>query len=78
MSDIPKIQPDPTVQRQVDQIIEKLRQLSPVRLLEVGDFVDFVGQREGDASLTRSATSASEPSFQQVWDNPEDAEYDSL
>jgi hypothetical protein len=78
MSDTAEIQPDPAVQDQVAQIVEKLRQLSPVRILEVRDFIDFVGQRDSDTSLTRSATSVSEPSFRQVWDNPEDAEYDRL
>ncbi len=28
--------------------------------------------------LTQAATKLSEPSFQQVWDNPDDADYDRL
>lgn len=62
-----------------DQIlIEKLRSLPPKRRAEVEDFVDFLRSRETDQRLARAATQVSEPSFEAVWDNPDDAEYDRL
>jgi hypothetical protein len=59
-------------------ILEKLRQLSPERLAEVEDFVDFLRSREGDRALTQSAQQASEASFTGVWENADDADYDRL
>jgi hypothetical protein len=57
-------------------ILDKLQRLSPDKLAEVEDFVDFLQQREQEAQLTQSAARIAEPSFQNVWDNPEDADYD--
>ena len=65
-------------QRQIGQIAEKLQFLSPARILEVEDFVDFLRQRDEDRALTQAAMATSEPAFQRVWDNSEDAEYDNL
>jgi hypothetical protein len=59
-------------------ILDKLQRLSPDKLAEVEDFVDFLQQREQEAQLTQSAARIAEPSFQNVWDNPEDADYDRL
>lgn len=63
-----------------DQVlIEKLRSLPPQRRAEVEDFVDFLRSREeNDHRLARAAARTSEPSFESVWDNPDDAEYDRL
>ena len=61
-----------------DQLIEKLKGLAPHRRAEVEDFVDFLKSREDDQRLTRAMTQASEPVFNAVWDNPDDAEYDRL
>lgn len=57
-------------------LIEKIRQLPPHRLAEVGDFVDFLHAREDEQRHTRTASRASEPSFDSVWNNDEDAVYD--
>lgn len=65
-------------QTQVTQIVEKLQRLSPERIVEVEDFIDFLKQRDDDRYLTQAAMAASEASFQRVWDNPEDADYDKL
>lgn len=65
-------------QTQVAQIVEKLQQLSFERIVEVEDFIDFLKQRDDDRRLTQAAMAASEASFQRVWDNPEDADYDKL
>ena len=59
-------------------LIEKIRSLPPERLVEVEDFVDFLKMRDEDRLVTHAATKLSEDSFRQVWDNPDDAEYDRL
>jgi hypothetical protein len=62
-----------------DQILfDKIKQLSPDRLAEVEDFVDFLRSREDDRRLTRAAATASEASFSHVWNNDEDAAYDRM
>ncbi|MEK6815534.1 MAG: toxin-antitoxin system, antitoxin component, Xre family protein [Nitrospirota bacterium] len=62
----------------VQTVIEKIRALSPEKISEVEDFVDFLRQRDRDRQLARAATKLSEGAFQTVWDNPDDADYDRL
>lgn len=57
-------------------ILEKLKQLSPERVAEVEDFVDFLRARSADRQLAHAATKAAEPAFAKVWDNADDAAYD--
>ncbi len=59
-------------------ILDKLQRLSPEKIDEVEDFVDFLQQRELEDQMTKAATRLAEPSFQDVWDNSEDAVYDRL
>jgi len=59
-------------------LIEKIDTLSPERVEEVEDFVDFLRQKDQDRQLTRAATKTAEPSLNKVWDNPDDAVYDAL
>jgi len=59
-------------------LIEKIRSLPPEKLVEVEDFVDFLKMRDEDRLVTHAATTLSEDSFRQVWDDPDDAEYDRL
>lgn len=60
-------------------LIDKIRRLPAHRIAEVEDFVDFLRAREdGDRSLSEAATKLSERAFAQVWDNPDDADYDRL
>ncbi len=59
-------------------ILDKLQRLSPEKIAEVEDFVDFLQQREMDTQLIQAAARIAEPSFQNVWDNPEDGVYDRL
>lgn len=62
-----------------DQVLfDKIKQLSPQRLAEVEDFVDFLRAREEEHRLAQAAAKASEASFAEVWDNDEDAAYDRL
>ena len=62
-----------------DQVLfDKIKQLSPQRLAEVEDFVDFLRTRENQQQLLLAAATASEASFAQVWDNDDDAAYDRM
>lgn len=60
------------------ELIDKLEGLPPERVAEVEDFIDFLQQRDRDDRLVRTAMAAAEPSLRKVWDNPDDAIYDSL
>jgi len=62
---------------QEKELIEKIKELSPDKIAEVVDFVDFLAHRD-DHLLVQAAARISEPAFAKVWDNPEDAEYDNL
>lgn len=66
------------MQPQLEQMIEKLEHLSPDRLAEVEDFIDFIQQRDRDKLLRQDYARASEAAFAKVWDNDEDAIYDRL
>ena len=62
----------------VRELIEKIRLLSPAKVSEVEDFVDFLCQRDADHRLSQAATKLSKSAFVRVWDNPDDADYDQL
>jgi hypothetical protein len=64
--------------QQEQSLVEKIRSLSPERVTEVEDFIDFLCQRDLEHRLTRSAAKLSEDVFKKVWDNPDDADYDQL
>lgn len=66
------------MQPQVEHMLEKLEHLSPDRLAEVEDFIDFLSQRDQEKCLRQDYTQASEDAFKKVWDNDDDAIYDSL
>jgi hypothetical protein len=68
----------PEPNRSSDDLLEKIRSLSPERLAEVEDFVDFLRQRSDDSTLSFAAMKLSEDAFRKVWDNPDDADYDRL
>jgi hypothetical protein len=59
-------------------LLDKLGQLPPPQLAEVEDFVDFLRYKEQDRPLTQAAMHTAQSSFKQVWDNPDDAVYDTL
>ncbi|NEP45152.1 MAG: DUF2281 domain-containing protein [Okeania sp. SIO2H7] len=58
-------------------LIENIRKLSPEKVVEVIDFVDFLSQRERETTET-AAAKLSEAAFAKVWNNPEDSAYDCL
>ena len=66
------------MQPQVQHILEKLEYLSPERLAEIADFIDFLNQRDQDKHLRKDYARASEHAFEEVWDNDDDALYDKL
>lgn len=59
-------------------LIEKIKQLPPLRLAEVEDFIDFLRSREDEQRLTQAAARASEAIFSAVWNNDEDSVYDRM
>lgn len=59
-------------------LLDKLKTLTPERIAEVEDFVDFLRTRTGAQRLTQVAYRAAEPAFKSIWDNPDDADYDRL
>jgi hypothetical protein len=59
-------------------LIEKIQTLSPDRVAEVEDFVDFIRLRDQERTLTWDAASASAPAFAAIWSNTEDDCYDAL
>ena len=66
------------MQPQLQQVQEKLGHLTPERLTEVEDFIDFLHQRDQQNILQKTYAQASERAFSQVWDNDDDAVYDHL
>jgi hypothetical protein len=66
------------MQSNTEALIEKIQALSPDRLAEVEDFVDFIRLRDEERALLRHAASASAPAFAAIWSNPEDDCYDAL
>ena len=66
------------MQPQVQHMLEKLEHLSPERLAEIEDFIGFLNQRDQDKRLRQDYVQASEDAFNKVWDNDDDAIYDSL
>jgi uncharacterized membrane protein len=63
---------------QAQHMLEKLAHLSPDRLIEVEDFIDFLQQRDQDKRVRHDFSHATEASFSKVWDNSDDALYDRL
>jgi hypothetical protein len=63
---------------QAQQILKKLEHLSPERLAELDDFIDFLNQRDQGDRLRRDFAQASEAAFAKVWDNDDDAVHDDL
>lgn len=66
------------MQSQFQHLLEKLEYLSPERLEEVEDFVDFLRQLDTDRMIQRDFAHASDASFAEAWENDDDAIYDTL
>lgn len=63
---------------QAQELVDKIQSLPPEKIAVVEDFVEFLRHRDDDLHLTAAASRLSAKSFQQVWDNTDDAEYDNL
>lgn len=59
-------------------LIRKIRRLTPDKIVEVVDFVDFLSQKDQDHRMLQAANKLAEGAFNKVWDNAEDEAYDSL
>ena len=59
-------------------LIEKIRTLSPDKVTQVVDFIDFISQKDSERRLIQAANRLAEPTFKKIWDNPEDDIYDDL
>jgi hypothetical protein len=59
-------------------IIAKIRTLSPEKVAEVLDFVEFISHKERDRNLLKAGNRLAEEAFKKVWDNTEDEVYDRL
>ncbi len=63
----------------VKEIIKnELEKLPENILLEVLDFIQFLEIKREKSLLVKAAQDLSAASFQKIWDNEEDAVYDSL
>ena len=60
------------------ELLNKIRTLPEDQVKEVDDFVDFLRQRRAEGGLRKTMTALSDPVFQRIWDNPDDAAYDQL
>ena len=61
-----------------EKVAHKLQTLSLERANEVEYFIDFLSQRDTDKQLSQMAMAVSESTLKELWDNPDDAEYDQL
>ncbi|MXY84168.1 MAG: toxin-antitoxin system, antitoxin component, Xre family protein [Gemmatimonadetes bacterium] len=62
----------------IQQVLYKLQLLPPERLATVEDFIDFLYQKDRERELIQATLRTAEASFNRVWDNLEDADYDNL
>ena len=61
-----------------NRLMEKVKKLSVKQIQQVEKFIDSLSQENTDRQLTLSSTKLSESTFNKIWDNPEDADYDNL
>jgi hypothetical protein len=60
------------------ELFNKIRRLPLEKVAVVNDFVEFLSHRGEKDSLVWTVGKLPEKSFQKIWDNQEDAEYDNL
>jgi hypothetical protein len=63
---------------QEKMIIKKIRTLSPEKVAEVLDFVEFISQKDRDSRWLNTANKLAEKAFKKVGDHTEDEVYDRL
>jgi hypothetical protein len=62
----------------VNNLAEKIGALSPEQIAAVEEFVESLRTYGLDRAITRAAAQSSAPSFEAIWNNPEDEAYDAL
>ena len=67
-----------TTSDQEKMILLKIRALSPDKVAEVVDFVEFISQKERNRRLLNASNKLAEKAFKKAWDNTEDDVYDRL
>ena len=60
------------------ELVEKIQSLPLLKRSQVEKYVDFLLARLADRSIVTAAATLLEPSFAAVWDNEDDAVYDTL
>jgi hypothetical protein len=61
-----------------EMIKEEIDKLPEDILEEVFDFIQFLESKKGKTTLAKTSQELSITSFQKVWDNEEDAVYDTM
>lgn len=61
-----------------DMIKDELERLPDNLLSEVLDFIQFIESKKERTLLAKASQELSMPSFEKIWNNDEDAVYDSL
>ena len=59
------------IKKEIDKLPEDI-------LAEVFDFIQFLESRKGRDLLVKSSQELSIPTFRRIWDNEEDAVYDTV
>ena len=59
-------------------LVEKIQSLPLPKRSQVEEYVDFLLARLADRSIVTAAATLSEPSLSAVWDNEDNAVYDTL
>lgn len=62
----------------IAQTLQYLQALPNERQQEVIDFVEFLYQKEQHKALSHAVTQSSQASLATIWDNADDASYDTL
>lgn len=62
----------------IAQTLQHLQALPNERQQEVIDFIEFLYQKEQHKTLSHAATQSSQASLATIWDNDDDAAYDTL
>jgi hypothetical protein len=64
--------------RQANNLVERLQALGPEQVADVEDFIEFLRHRSEQRQLAQAAAGASTPAFEAIWNNSEDEVYDAL
>jgi hypothetical protein len=63
---------------QTQRLFDEICRLPPEKLAMVEEFIEFLKSRDEKYVSVDSFCMLSEKTFQRVWDNQEDADYDNL